>query len=106
MIELTETAAAVVLAAIKGNPKQIAGLRLIAEEGGCSGPRYEMGLVEVARAEDLWCESRGVTIYIENASLDLIKGTSIDYVTEAAGTGFKFKNPAARSKGGCGKICC
>ena len=106
MIELTEAAASAVKAAINAVPKQIAGLRLIAEPGGCSGPSYEMGLVESERAEDHRCESRGVTIFIEQASLDLISGTTIDYVTGTAGTGFKFDNPAARSKGGCGKSCC
>jgi iron-sulfur cluster assembly accessory protein len=106
MIELTDAAAAAVHSAITAIPKQIAGLRLIAEPGGCSGPNYEMGLVESARAGDLCCESRGVTIYIEASSLDLIKDTTIDYISGPEGTGFRFNNPVASSRGGCGKSCC
>jgi iron-sulfur cluster assembly protein len=106
MIELTETAAAAVHSAIAAIPKQIAGLRVAAEPGGCSGPLYEMGLVEAEKSGDLAYESHGVKIFVEPASLVLITGTTIDYVTGPSGTGFKFDNPAAKSKGGCGGSCC
>lgn len=104
MIELTEAAAAAVQSAIAGIPKPIAGLRLLAEEGGCSGPRYEMGLIEDEKSGDVACVSRGVKIFIEASSLGLISGTTIDYVNSPAGVGFRFNNPKA--KGGCGKGCC
>jgi iron-sulfur cluster assembly protein len=106
MVELTEAAAGALQTAIAAVPKSIAGLRLMAESGGCSGPQYQMGLVERAESSDISCESRGVIIFIEPSSLALITGTTIDYVDCQDGTGFSFDNPQAKSRGGCGKSCC
>jgi iron-sulfur cluster assembly protein len=106
MIELTEAAAEAVHTAIAAVPKQIAGLRLIAVPGDCSGPHYEMGLIESIKADDLAYESRGVQIFIEPASLDLITGTTIDYISGPEASGFKFNNPHTQKKSSCGKSCC
>jgi iron-sulfur cluster assembly accessory protein len=106
MVELTEVAADALQAAMASVPESIAGLRLVAEPGGCSGPRYQMGLVERAEPSDISCESRGVIIFIEPSSLALITGTTIDYIDDQDGTGFSFRNPQAISKGGCEKSCC
>ena len=106
MVQLTEAAADALHSAIAAVPQSIAGLRLTVEEGGCSGLRYEMGLVEQGKPEDISCESRGVKMLIDPLSVELITGTTIDFVNTSDGTGFAFDNPRAKSKGGCGKSCC
>jgi iron-sulfur cluster assembly protein len=106
MIQLTEAAADALHSAIASVPKSIAGLRLVAQSGGCAGFQYEMGLVEQEKPEDIWCESRGVKILIDPSSVELISGTTIDFIDGHEGTGFSFDNPHAKSKGGCGKSCC
>lgn len=46
----------------------------------------------------------GVRIYIDSVSLVLLKGSTIDYVTELIGSQFAIKdNPQAKGSGcGCG----
>jgi iron-sulfur cluster assembly accessory protein len=106
MIDLTEAAASALQTAMAAVPKPISGLRLIAESGGCSGLKYQMGLVEKAESSDICCESRGVKIFIEPASFALITGCAIDYVERQGDKGFSFDNPQSKCSDGCGKSCC
>jgi iron-sulfur cluster assembly accessory protein len=106
MIELTETAAGAVSSAIAAAAAPIRGLRVAAKNGGCSGFQYRMGLVEEAEPEDLFCESRGVRIFLDPSSASLLSGTTIDFIESMEGTGFSFSNPQATGKNGCGGSCC
>jgi iron-sulfur cluster assembly protein len=106
MIQLTETAVAALRNAIAATPMPIAGLRIAVQAGGCSGNKYEMGLVQAAEQGDVVGESHGVTIFIEPASVPLIAGTTIDFVEGLEGSGFSFSNPKAKSTCGCGKSFC
>ena len=106
MIQLTEAAAQALHSAIAAVLKPIAGVRLEVQSRGCAGLQYEIGLVEQARPEDFRCESHGVKILIDPFSVELISGTTIDFVDGQEGTGFLFDNPNAGPKGGCGKSCC
>jgi iron-sulfur cluster assembly protein len=106
MIQLTEAAADAVHSALSATVVPMAGLRILAQPGGCAGLKYEMGLVEKADPADFCCESLGVKILIDPSSVDLIVGTTIDYIDSREGTGFSFSNPQAKAKGECGKSCC
>jgi iron-sulfur cluster assembly protein len=106
MIELTETAADALRSAIEAQSTGIAGLRLTAKAGGCSGYQYQMGLVESAEPGDIACEDHGLTIFVDPDSLPLLTGTTIDYVDGLEGSGFAFNNPKAKSTCGCGKSFC
>ncbi len=48
--------------------------------------------------------AEGVTLYVDSVSLHLIKGSTIDYVTELIGSQFAIRdNPQAKGAGcGCG----
>ena len=106
MIQLTESAASALNSAITASNAPILGLRVTVQTGGCSGMRYQMGLVESAEPEDLSCESLGVRIFIDPSSVALLSGTMIDFIDGLEGTGFSFDNPQAKSKCGCGKSFC
>ncbi len=106
MIQLTEAAAGALNSAITAARSPIMGLRLSVEAGGCSGNKYQMGLVERAEPEDLSLESLGVRIFIQQSSLTLISGTTIDFVDGLEGAGFSFDNPQAASSCACGKSFC
>ena len=43
-----------------------------------------------------------MSLLIDNTSLELIKGSKIDYVKELIGSSFKITNPQASSSCGCG----
>ncbi|MBH1992616.1 MAG: iron-sulfur cluster assembly accessory protein, partial [Sphingomonadaceae bacterium] len=70
-IDLTPSAAARVaaIAAKQGKP---AILRLAVEGGGCSGFQYRFGLAEQVETDDLSVERDGVTLVVDDVSLDLV----------------------------------
>ena len=106
MIALTETAAGAIRSAIGATPTPIAGLRVTAVAGGCSGYQYQMGLVESANPGDLRCESQGLHIFTDPDSAGRLTGTTVDFVESLEGAGFSFNNPQAKSTCGCGKSFC
>jgi len=106
MIELTEAAAHALHSAAGSTSEPIAGLRLKVQAGGCSGYQYQMGLVVSAEPGDIPCESRGFAIFVDPDSVELISGTTIDFVDNLEGSGFSFNNPQAKSTCGCGKSFC
>ena len=98
---LTPSAAARVaaIAARQGKP---AILRLAVEGGGCSGFQYRFGLTEEVDSEDLTVEQDGVKLVVDAVSLDLVRGSAVDYVEDLGGSAFKVTNPNAASGCGCG----
>ena len=43
-----------------------------------------------------------MNIIIDGTSMELIKGSTVDYVNELIGSSFKISNPQASSSCGCG----
>ena len=84
-----------------GNPDAV--LRVEVLEGGCSGFKYELHVVDEASATDWNQQMDGVNIAVDPAGLDKINGIEIDYVDTLNESGFKFNNPNASHGCGCGK---
>ena len=95
-------AAAARVAAIAARQGKPAILRLSVEGGGCSGFQYKFGLAETAEADDLVVEVDGVTLLVDAVSLDLVAGSTVDYVESLGGSAFKVENPNASAGCGCG----
>ena len=70
--------------------------------GGCAGFQYKFDFSEKANEDDLIFEYQNAKIIIDHTSIELIKGSKIDYVTELIGSSFKISNPQASSSCGCG----
>ncbi len=87
------------IASKQGKP---AILRLAVEGGGCSGFQYKFGLANAAEADDLVIERDGVQLLVDSVSLELIAGSTVDYVESLGGAAFKVENPQAASGCGCG----
>ncbi len=87
------------IASKQGKP---AILRLAVEGGGCSGFQYKFGLADAPEADDLVIERDGVRLLVDAVSLDLIAGSTVDYVESLGGAAFKVENPQAASGCGCG----
>ena len=100
-IILTPSAAArvAVIAERQGKP---AILRLAVEGGGCSGFQYRFGLAETIDSGDVAVERDGVKLVVDTVSLDLVRGSAVDYVEDLGGAAFKVTNPNAASGCGCG----
>ncbi len=100
-IQLTPSAAQRVatIAAKQGKP---AILRLSVEGGGCSGFQYRFGLADSIEGDDETVETEGVKLVVDSVSLDLVRGSAVDYVENLGGAAFKVTNPIAASGCGCG----
>jgi len=77
-------------------------LRVAVEGGGCSGFQYQFDLVQAVEPDDLVIERDGAAALVDPISLDMVKGSEIDFVDELAGAEFRMRNPNARSSCGCG----
>jgi len=77
-------------------------LRLAVEGGGCSGFQYKFDLADSAEADDSVSETDGVKLVVDPVSLDLIAGSTVDFVESLGGAAFKVENPQAAAGCGCG----
>jgi iron-sulfur cluster assembly accessory protein len=98
---LTPSAAARV-AAIAQKLTRSPRLRLSVEGGGCSGFTYKFGMADDVGADDVVTQTDGVELVIDTMSLDLLKGSTVDFVESLGGASFQVKNPNAASGCGCG----
>src|ERR1700743_93964 len=67
------------------------------EGGGCSGFQYQFDLVHAGEPDDLVVQRDGAAALVDPVSLDMVKGSEIDFVDELAGAEFRVRNPNARS---------
>jgi len=72
--------------------------RIAIKGGGCSGFQYDFSIDKSAQEDDLIHEN----ILIDKTSVDLLKGSEVDYVNELIGDSFKITNPQSKSSCGCG----
>jgi len=103
MINITESAVAAVNRFIESSEKNIAGLRIKVDGGGCSGLQYGLKLEEEIGAKDLVEHISGLTMLIDEESQPMLDGIKIDFLDTMEGSGFKFENPNATNSCGCGK---
>lgn len=77
-------------------------LRVAVGGGGCSGFQYSFSFDDTATSEDCVFERDGVSVVIDEISLEYLGGSEIDYVEELVGAYFTVQNPNAASTCGCG----
>ena len=100
-ISLTESAARRV-AWIADRQAKAAILRLAVDGGGCAGFTYKFELADSAEPDDAVAETDGVKLVVDPMSLELVKGSAVDFVEDLNGAAFKVLNPNAQSGCGCG----
>jgi len=100
-ITLTENAAKRV-AWIAERQKRPAILRLSVDGGGCAGFTYRFELADAQEDDDAVAETDGVRLVVDPVSLDLLKGSAVDFVEDLGGAAFRVTNPNAESGCGCG----
>ena len=77
-------------------------LRVSVSGGGCSGFQYGFTFDNKITPDDHLFERDGVTVVVDDTSLDLLNGAELDFVTDLIGASFQIKNPNATSSCGCG----
>jgi iron-sulfur cluster assembly accessory protein len=98
---ISESAAAQISKIISGqNDGQF--LRVAVQGGGCSGFSYVFSIEGEKAADDLTFERDGVTVLVDEMSIQYMKGSEIDWVDDMIGASFQIKNPNATASCGCG----
>ena len=90
------------VAAIALRQSKPAVLRLAVDGGGCAGFTYRFALADAVEEGDAVASTDGVTLVVDPVSLDLVRGSAVDYVEDLGGAAFKVTNPNAASGCGCG----
>ena len=103
MITLTERASTELKELLQSQDQAGAALRVWVQGGGCSGLSYGMALdSDTPDESDQIFEQDGIKIYVDPLSLNYMSGSSVDYVDDVLGGGFKIENPNAVSGCRCG----
>lgn len=103
-LQLT-TAAQQKMAELIGQVEEnIAGIRIYAQPGGCSGMNFGMTFSERLEDSDLVRDNDGVKLIVATDSIEHLRGAEIDFVDSGNGqASFVFNNiPAPAAGGGCG----
>ena len=72
--------------------------RIAIKGGGCSGFQYDFSYDNKISDDDMVQHN----ILIDKQSVELLKGSEIDYADELIGESFKITNPQTKSSCGCG----
>ena len=72
--------------------------RIAVKGGGCSGFKYDFSFDNNLDETDLKYEN----IVVDKSSLQLLKGSQVDFTEELIGESFKISNPKTKSSCGCG----
>ena len=101
-IQLTENAAKQIKAQLVKRGKGI-GLRVGVKTVGCSGLAYTYGYADEVRADDHLFESHDTRVVVDAKSLEILDGSTLDFVKEGLKRTFKFFNPNVDATCGCGE---
>ena len=72
--------------------------RIAVKGGGCSGFKYDFSFDSKIDKNDLKHEN----IVVDKSSLDMLKGSEVDFAQDLIGDSFKISNPKTKSSCGCG----
>ena len=72
--------------------------RIAVKGGGCSGFKYDFTFDSKLDENDL----KHQNIVVDKSSLDMLKGSQVDFTQELIGESFKISNPKSKSSCGCG----
>ena len=72
--------------------------RIAVKGGGCSGFKYDFSFGNKIEDNDLKQEN----VVIDKSSLEILKGSKVDFSEELIGDSFKISNPKTKTSCGCG----
>ncbi len=102
-LRLSEAAARRINKVIADEKNPALMVRLEVAGGGCSGYQYKIDFdTKYDAAEDVIIERDGAKLVVDKTSLDLLKGSEVDFGENLMEAGFKVNNPNAASSCGCG----
>ena len=99
---LSDAAAAKAKALIEEEGNEQLRLRVFVTGGGCSGFQYGFSFDDAVNPDDRLFEKDGVSAVIDEASLDILDGSTIDYVEDLIGSAFRISSSNFTASCGCG----
>ncbi len=100
-VGLSEAAVAKVRSLCEKEARDDLRLRVAAQPGGCSGMTYQLFFDDRLLDGDATVDFGGVEVVVDKMSVDLLNGTTIDFVDTIEKQGFTIDNPNASAGGGC-----
>jgi len=115
-ISISPTAAEAVQNILTERKLEDYALRVYISSGGCCGAQFGMALDNNFHEDDTTINSNGVKLFVDAASLESLRGASIDFVDDPVkGSGFVVNNVnlgnsqneegCGGGSGGCGGSC-
>ncbi|MGF1665362.1 MAG: iron-sulfur cluster insertion protein ErpA [Acidimicrobiia bacterium] len=101
-VTLTDTAIAKVRELVEAEGDPALALRMAVRPGGCSGFSYEMFFDSQFEADDIVEEFEDVKVVVDPQSVELLRGSTLDYKDGLMGAGFAIDNPNVSRSCGCG----
>ncbi|MDO3385130.1 iron-sulfur cluster assembly accessory protein [Gilvimarinus sp. SDUM040013] len=104
LLEVTNDAAEHFKQQLAQDAKGANAVRLSVKESGCTGYMYVLDLVsEPSTTDKTMALGNGVTLLIDPASIPVVRGTCIDFVSQGLNRQLEFRNPNAQDYCGCGE---
>jgi iron-sulfur cluster assembly accessory protein len=72
--------------------------RIAVKGGGCSGFKYDFSFDSKLEEDDLKQDN----VVVDKSSLEMLKGSVVDFTNELIGDSFKIENPKTKTSCGCG----
>lgn len=101
-IQLTENAALQIKNQLAKRGKGL-GLRVGVKKNGCSGWAYIYDYADAVKAEDRVFEAYDTKLVVDGESLEVLDGSTLDFVKDGLKQIFKFSNPNVDATCGCGE---
>ena len=101
-ILLTENAALQIKSQLAKRGKGL-GLRVGVKKNGCSGWAYTYAYADAVKSEDQVFEAHDTKLVVDGESLEVLDGSTLDFVKDGLKQVFKFSNPNVDATCGCGE---
>ena len=90
------------LASIDSRGKGI-GVKIGVRKAGCSGYEYFFNFIDEIEEEYVVFDTDGCKVFVDQQSLEFLKGSLVDFSEDGLNKGIKFINPNAKAVCGCGE---
>ena len=103
IIKLSNNAAERIREIISKANEDAIGLRIAVKSGGCAGYSYDMDYVSEINPTDELVEHEGVKVFVDQAAIMFLLGSTMDFKKDKFKSGFTFINPNETERCGCGE---
>ncbi|XRX42525.1 MAG: iron-sulfur cluster assembly accessory protein [Buchnera aphidicola (Eriosoma harunire)] len=85
------------------NSNNIIGIRINIKKSGCAGFRYFLEKINTTKSSEIIFNYKNFIISIPKQDINIIDGTTIDFIQEGINEIFKFYNTKINTFCGCGE---